>query len=40
MASNRLKKKNGELIIFIDEIHMIVGAGGQCQMDIANIIIL
>tara|TARA_Y100001970_G_C14244445_1_gene867073 strand:+ start:1281 stop:3344 length:2064 start_codon:yes stop_codon:yes gene_type:complete len=35
---NAVKKKNGELIIFIDEIHMIVGAGGQGQMDIANII--
>ena len=35
---NAVKEKNGELIIFIDEIHMIVGAGGQGQMDIANII--
>ena len=35
---NAVKEKNGKLIIFIDEIHMIVGAGGQGQMDIANII--
>ncbi len=33
-----VKEKNGEIIIFIDEIHMIVGAGGQGQMDVANII--
>ena len=33
-----VKKKEGEIIVFIDEIHMIVGAGGQGQMDIANII--
>ena len=24
--------------MFIDEIHMIVGAGGQGQMDVANIV--
>ena len=33
-----VKKQNGDIIIFIDEIHMIVGAGGQGQMDVANII--
>jgi len=31
-------KTNGEIIVFIDEIHMIVGAGGQGHMDVANII--
>ena len=34
---NAVKEKDGEIIIFIDEIHMIVGAG-QGQMDVANII--
>ncbi|MDP6090183.1 MAG: AAA family ATPase [Candidatus Marinimicrobia bacterium] len=33
-----VKEKNGDIIVFIDEIHMIVGAGGQGQMDVANII--
>ncbi len=33
-----VKEKDGEIIIFIDELHMIVGAGGQGQLDIANII--
>jgi ATP-dependent Clp protease ATP-binding subunit ClpB len=33
-----VKKEEGNIIVFIDEIHMIVGAGGQGQMDIANII--
>ena len=33
-----VKEKNGRVIVFIDEIHMIVGAGGQGQMDVANII--
>jgi len=33
-----VKKEDGKIIVFIDEIHMIVGAGGQGQMDIANII--
>ncbi len=33
-----VKEQEGEVIIFIDEIHMIVGAGGQGQMDVANII--
>ena len=33
-----VKEKDGEIIVFIDEIHMIVGAGGQGQMDVANII--
>ena len=33
-----VKDKDGEIIIFIDEIHMIVGAGGQGQLDVANII--
>ena len=33
-----VKEQNGNIIIFIDEIHMIVGAGGQGQMDVANII--
>ena len=32
------KEQNGDIIVFIDEIHMIVGAGGQGQMDVANII--
>jgi len=31
-------KEDGEIIVFIDEIHMIVGAGGKGQMDVANII--
>ena len=35
---NSVKEKDGEIIVFIDEIHMIVGAGGQGQMDIGNII--
>ena len=29
-----VKKSDGEIIIFIDEIHMIVGSGGQGQMDV------
>ena len=33
-----VKKSDGEIIIFIEEIHMIVGSGGQGQMDVANII--
>ena len=33
-----VKEKNGDIIVFIDEIHMIVGVGGQGQMDVANII--
>jgi len=33
-----VKEQNGDIIVFIDEIHMIVGAGGQGQMDVANII--
>ena len=33
-----VKEKNGDVIVFIDEIHMIIGAGGQGQMDVANII--
>ncbi|SVB47941.1 uncharacterized protein METZ01_LOCUS200795, partial [marine metagenome] len=33
-----VKEKDGEIIVFIDEMHMIVGAGGQGQMDVANII--
>ena len=33
-----VKEQSGDIIIFIDEIHMIVGAGGQGQMDVANII--
>ena len=32
------KEQNGDIIVFIDEIHMIVGVGGQGQMDVANII--
>ena len=35
---NAVKKENGNIIVFIDEIHMIVGAGGQGQMDVANIV--
>lgn len=35
---NAVKEKDGEVIIFIDELHMIVGAGGKGQMDVANII--
>jgi len=31
-----VKEQNGDIIVFIDEIHMIVGAGGQGQMDVAN----
>ncbi len=33
-----VKEQNGDIIVFIDEIHMIVGVGGQGQMDVANII--
>tara|TARA_B100001250_G_scaffold407336_1_gene427907 strand:- start:296 stop:2389 length:2094 start_codon:yes stop_codon:yes gene_type:complete len=33
-----IKDDNGNTIVFIDEIHMIVGSGGQGQMDVANII--
>ena len=33
-----VKKSDGEIIIFIDEIHMMVGSGGHGQMDVANII--
>jgi len=33
-----VKKEDGKIIIFIDELHMIVGAGGQGQMDVANIL--
>ena len=33
-----VKESNNEIILFIDEIHMIVGSGGQGQMDVANII--
>ena len=29
-----VKEKDGEIIVFIDEMHMIVGAGGQGQMDV------
>ena len=32
-----VKKSDGEIIIFIDEIHMIVGSGGQGQMDLSLI---
>ena len=35
---NAVKESEGEIIVFIDELHMIVGAGGQGQMDVANII--
>lgn len=33
-----VKEKDGDIIVFIDEIHMIVGSGGKGQMDVANII--
>lgn len=36
---DKLKDSKGELILFIDEIHTIVGAGGQeGQLDVANIL--
>ena len=36
---DKLKESKGELILFIDEIHTIVGAGGQeGQLDVANIL--
>ncbi|SYV90234.1 Chaperone protein ClpB, partial [Metamycoplasma alkalescens] len=36
----RIEESNGEIILFIDEIHMIVGAGqsGDGSMDIANML--
>ncbi|MGX9359117.1 ATP-dependent Clp protease ATP-binding subunit [Mycoplasma sp. 2575] len=36
----RIKDSNGEIILFIDEIHMIVGAGGtgDSSMDIGNML--
>lgn len=36
---NEVKKSNGEIILFIDEIHTLVGAGkGEGAMDAANIL--
>ena len=33
-----IKDSNGEIIMFIDEIHMIVGAGAQGAMDVSNML--
>ena len=33
-----IKNSNGEIIMFIDEIHMIVGAGGDGAMDVSNML--
>ena len=35
---NEVKKSNGDIIMFIDEIHMIVGTGGEGAMDVSNIL--
>ena len=35
---NEIKKSEGEIIMFIDEIHMIVGAGAEGGMDTSNIL--
>lgn len=36
----KIDEANGEIILFIDEIHMIIGAGGtgDSNMDAANIL--
>ncbi len=33
-----IKNSDGEIIMFIDEIHMIVGAGGDGAMDVSNML--
>ncbi len=33
-----IKESNGEIIMFIDEIHMIVGSGGEGAMDAGNML--
>ncbi len=33
-----IKDSNGDIIMFIDEIHMIVGAGGDGAMDVSNML--
>ena len=35
---NEIKKSEGEIILFIDEIHMIVGTGAEGAMDTSNIL--
>ena len=35
---NEVSKSNGDIIMFIDEIHMIVGTGGDGAMDVSNIL--
>ena len=35
---NEIKKSEGEIIMFIDEIHMIVGTGAEGAMDTSNIL--
>ena len=35
---NRIKQSNGDIIMFIDEIHMIVGTGADNAMDVSNIL--
>ena len=35
---NEIKKSEGQIIMFIDEIHMIVGAGAEGGMDTSNIL--
>ena len=39
MAVNEVQAADGEIILFIDEIHTLVGAGkGEGAMDAANIL--
>ncbi len=35
---NKIKESNGEIIVFIDEIHMIVGTGAEGAMDAGNML--
>lgn len=35
---NEIKKSEGNIIMFIDEIHTIVGTGGEGAMDVSNIL--
>lgn len=35
---NEVKKSEGNIIMFIDEIHTIVGTGGEGAMDVSNIL--
>ena len=35
---DEVKKSNGDIIMFIDEIHMIVGTGSDNAMDVSNIL--